>query len=161
LEIRVENAAMHPLLPCYWASLTRYRAADQDLRSRCLGEWGPLHVLLPRPQRADEASGIYRALHRGNARSAAFKKVTDDDACERILAEGLKLCSGPLPQRSVDARSDYFKKGSNPLETPHNPNEMAGSERVRPLLETVSNTGILCCIPSCSIRSRCPARARP
>ena len=45
---------------------------------------------MPRPKRADEANGIYRALNRGNARSAIFKKDADYNALERILAEGLE-----------------------------------------------------------------------
>ena len=43
-----------------------------------------------RPQRADEAGGIYHALNRGNARANVFDKPEDYEAFERILAEGLE-----------------------------------------------------------------------
>ena len=44
-----------------------------------------------RPNRADEAGGIYHALNRGNAKADIFHKPEDFDAFERILAEGLEL----------------------------------------------------------------------
>jgi len=46
---------------------------------------------MPRPKRADEAGGIYHALNRGNARCEIFRKAKDEEAFERILAEGLSV----------------------------------------------------------------------
>ena len=43
-----------------------------------------------RPPRADEAGGLYHALNRGNARTTIFRKDTDYEAFERILAEALE-----------------------------------------------------------------------
>lgn len=45
---------------------------------------------MPRPNRADEAGGLYHALNRGNARAAIFRKPEDYEAFESILAEGLE-----------------------------------------------------------------------
>ncbi|MEQ1829557.1 MAG: transposase, partial [Pirellula sp.] len=47
-------------------------------------------VEMPRPQRADEALGIYHALNRGNLRATIFHKEGDYVAFEKILREGLK-----------------------------------------------------------------------
>lgn len=44
---------------------------------------------MPRPPRADEAGGFYRALNRGSSRATIFRKDADFDAFEQILAEGL------------------------------------------------------------------------
>ena len=44
---------------------------------------------MPRPQRADEAGGLYHALNRGNARAVIFHKEGDYEAFERAFAEGL------------------------------------------------------------------------
>ena len=44
---------------------------------------------MPRTPRADEASGLYHALNRGNSRAAIFRKEADYEAFERILGEGL------------------------------------------------------------------------
>ncbi|WP_231753269.1 transposase [Rosistilla carotiformis] len=41
------------------------------------------------PKRADEANAIYHALNRGIARADLFHKEADDEAFERMLAEGL------------------------------------------------------------------------
>jgi putative transposase len=51
---------------------------------------------LPRPRRADEADGMVRALNRGHARRAIFKKDADDDAVQRILAAGLERDPGRI-----------------------------------------------------------------
>ena len=45
---------------------------------------------MPRPPRADEAGGLYHALHRGNSRAAIFRKDADFEAFETILDEGLE-----------------------------------------------------------------------
>ena len=45
---------------------------------------------MPRSRRADEASGIYHALNRGNARSDIFFKDGDYEVFERVVAEGLE-----------------------------------------------------------------------
>lgn len=45
---------------------------------------------MPRSPRADEASGLYHALNRGNLRATIFHKDGDYVAFEKILAEGLK-----------------------------------------------------------------------
>ena len=46
---------------------------------------------MPRPERADEAGGLYHALNRGNLRATIFHKDGDFAAFEDILGEGLKL----------------------------------------------------------------------
>ena len=45
---------------------------------------------MPRPPRADEASGIYHALNRGNLRATIFHMEGDYVAFEKILGEGLE-----------------------------------------------------------------------
>ena len=45
---------------------------------------------MPRQKRVDEASMIYHAINRGNARNAIFHKPDDYDAFLRVLAEGLE-----------------------------------------------------------------------
>ena len=44
---------------------------------------------MPRTPRADEAGGLYHALNRGNSRTAIFRKDSDYDAFEQILADAL------------------------------------------------------------------------
>ena len=44
---------------------------------------------MPRPPRADESGGLYRAWNRGNGREEIFHKPEDYTAFERILGEGL------------------------------------------------------------------------
>ena len=67
-----------------------------------------------RPKRADEANGIYDALNRGNARSAIFKKDTEYNAFERILAEGLeRYACRILTKLSVDAQSLAYCVAAN------------------------------------------------
>lgn len=44
---------------------------------------------MPRPERADEAGGLYHALNRGNLRATIFHKDADYVAFEKILGEGL------------------------------------------------------------------------
>lgn len=44
---------------------------------------------MPRPERADEAGGLYNALNRGNLRATIFHKDADYVAFEKILGEGL------------------------------------------------------------------------
>ncbi len=50
---------------------------------------------MPRPPRADVAGGLYHALNRGNSRARIFRKEADDEAFERILAEGLERYEVP------------------------------------------------------------------
>ena len=45
---------------------------------------------MPRPERADEAGGLYHALNRGNLRATIFHKDGDFAAFENILGDGLK-----------------------------------------------------------------------
>ncbi|MFV1967593.1 MAG: hypothetical protein ACC628_19360 [Pirellulaceae bacterium] len=45
---------------------------------------------MPGPKRADEAGKVYHALNRGNTRSDIFRKDADDEAFERMLADGLR-----------------------------------------------------------------------
>ena len=49
-----------------------------------------IRCIMPRPQRADAAGGLYHALNRGNSRTEIFWKEEDYAAFERILAEGLE-----------------------------------------------------------------------
>ena len=45
---------------------------------------------MPRPLRSDVSGTIYLALKRGNARNDIFFKQADDEAFERVIAEGLQ-----------------------------------------------------------------------
>ncbi len=45
---------------------------------------------MPRQKRVNEASTIYHAINRGNARNAIFHRPDDYDAFLRVLAEGLE-----------------------------------------------------------------------
>ena len=68
-----------------------------------------------RPKRADEAGGIYHALHRGNAKADIFHKSEDFDAIERILAEGLELY--PCQILSHQLMSNHWHLSSRPPKT--------------------------------------------
>jgi putative transposase len=48
-------------------------------------------ITMPRPSRADEAGGLYHALHRGNLCAEIFHKDEHFAAFERILHEGFQL----------------------------------------------------------------------
>ncbi len=45
---------------------------------------------MPRPPGADEADELYHALKRGNARTTIFRKDSNYEAFEKIVAEGLE-----------------------------------------------------------------------
>lgn len=46
---------------------------------------------MPRPERADEARGLYLALNRGNHRTTIFHRGADNVSFERILGEGVAI----------------------------------------------------------------------
>ena len=112
---------------CHAAGSAAMRRADKPekgstgkgVRTHCLDCAIDYATWMARPRRADEASGLYHALNRGNARSALFHKDADYEAFERKgIVCGAPLCYSRMPVgRSGMGRVDGTATGHR-VDTP-------------------------------------------